>query len=187
MSYLPPSPFLKPILVSTDDFLGSLPSGESEPSVMLAWASAEPAVTEPCQGPVAAEPIQSSDGKDVPAPMQGSNDCGLARDDVKPGDTMQESRPAHLPTGTSDPQALIDEIFIGAARLLPRELPPDFQERLLAAIESDAVFADPPPLFLQGPIEPPCSHPWATQDEIGRPYCQACGEPWNILQRTRDI
>src|ERR1700737_4330306 len=31
---------------------------------------------------------------DVPAQMQGSNDCGLARDDVKPGDTMQESRPA---------------------------------------------------------------------------------------------
>lgn len=24
-----------------------------------------------------------------------------------------------------------------------------------------------------------CQHIWATQDEIGRPYCAACGEPWS--------
>jgi hypothetical protein len=48
-----------------------------------------------------------------------------------------------------DPQDLIDEIFIGAARLQPRELPSDFQERLLAAIESDDVWVDEPPLFLR--------------------------------------
>jgi hypothetical protein len=94
---------------------------------------------------------QVSDGKDVPAQMQGSNDCGLARDDVKPGDTMQESRPAHPPTGASDPQDLIDEIFVGARRLQSRTLPPDFQQRLLAAIESDEIWADEAPLFLKGP------------------------------------
>lgn len=30
----------------------------------------------------------------VPAQMQGSNDCGLAHDDVKPEDTTQGDRPA---------------------------------------------------------------------------------------------
>ena len=48
----------------------------------------------------------------------------------------------------ADPQDLIDEIFIGARRLV-RNLPPDFQARFMAAIESDWVWEDPPPLFLQ--------------------------------------
>lgn len=30
-----------------------------------------------------------------------------------------------------------------------------------------------------------CDHPWATQDEIGRPYCQACGEPWEQVRKER--
>jgi hypothetical protein len=28
-----------------------------------------------------------------------------------------------------------------------------------------------------------CDHPWATQDEIGRPYCQACGKPWGQVRK----
>jgi hypothetical protein len=54
-----------------------------------------------------------------------------------------------IATELHDPQDLIDEIFVGARRLSQRELPPDFQERLLAAIESDDIWADEPPLFLR--------------------------------------
>lgn len=25
-----------------------------------------------------------------------------------------------------------------------------------------------------------CEHIWAIQDEIGSPYCAACGEPWSV-------
>jgi hypothetical protein len=27
-----------------------------------------------------------------------------------------------------------------------------------------------------------CSHIWARQDEIGRPYCAECGIPWELRQ-----
>jgi hypothetical protein len=45
---------------------------------------------------------KSSDDNGVPARMQGSKDCGSARDDVRPGATMQESRPAHPATASSE-------------------------------------------------------------------------------------
>jgi hypothetical protein len=47
----------------------------------------------------------------------------------------------------------ISEIFVGARRLPQRELPADFQQRLLAAIESDEIWQDEPPLFLRSPTE----------------------------------
>src|SRR6266700_2297584 len=64
-------------------------------------AAAVPATPRP---EAAAVPVLSSDGNDVPARMQESNGrkSGLARDDVKPDDTMQESRPAHLATTPSE-------------------------------------------------------------------------------------
>lgn len=34
--------------------------------------------------------------------------------------------------------------------------------------------------------EEPCSHPWAIQDAIGRPYCQACGAPWQRCWKNQD-
>jgi hypothetical protein len=52
---------------------------------------------------VSARDEEDSDGSDVHAEMHGSESgSGLARDDVKLGDTMQESRPAHLATAPSE-------------------------------------------------------------------------------------
>ena len=76
--------------------------------------------------------VFNSDSEDVPAQMQGSNDCGLARDDVKPDDTMQESRPARPATALSEAggRFLIDEeSFLYA--IDPPPLPPLFIERAL--------------------------------------------------------
>lgn len=27
-----------------------------------------------------------------------------------------------------------------------------------------------------------CEHPWAMQDDIGRPYCAACGMAWHLAR-----
>lgn len=27
-----------------------------------------------------------------------------------------------------------------------------------------------------------CPHPWAAQDDIGRPYCAACGLAWRVVE-----
>jgi hypothetical protein len=32
--------------------------------------------------------------------------------------------------------------------------------------------------FSKSPMK--CEHIWATQDDIGRPYCAACGLPWSL-------
>ncbi len=31
-----------------------------------------------------------------------------------------------------------------------------------------------------------CEHLWASQDEIGRPYCAACGMAWSLVRRIAD-
>lgn len=117
-----------PIQVS-DGVLATSPA-EMEPSATLALASSGTAVIDPVREPVAAANFSST--LDPETGVEAAAGPGLTDPPV----------PA-----AADPQDLIDEIFIGARRLQPRELPPDFQERLLAAIESD-VWADPAPLFL---------------------------------------
>jgi hypothetical protein len=42
----------------------------------------------------------------------------------------------------------------------------------------DCVGANPP--VYNCPVQ--CSHIWARQDEIGRPYCAECGIPWELRQ-----
>ena len=135
--------------------------------------------------------VSISDGQDVPAQMQESKarHSGLARDDEKSGDTMQESRPAHPATAPSEiepipvsdgellqvsPLAEIDlsvtldrspseshihEIFHYARKLSAeaRTFIPDYPGIYQAmldpnaprALETDPVWADDPPLFLQ--------------------------------------
>jgi hypothetical protein len=146
MSLMPPSPFLpnsaedltsgaaeceatastmpphldavaEPIPVSPGVVCSSLPSGESEPSVMLAYA--------PGESHSASVVMLLADAATV----------------IEPASPVMVAVP--------NPQDLIDEIFIGAQRLQPRVLPPDFHARLLEAIESDEIWADEPPLFLQ--------------------------------------
>lgn len=34
---------------------------------------------------------------------------------------------------------------------------------------------------------PACSHVWATHDEIGRPYCAVCGEPWAKIRAHEGV
>jgi hypothetical protein len=53
------------------------------------------------------------------------------------------------PLTLSESNNLIAEILVGADRLQPRALPPDFHARLLEAIESDVAWADEAPLFLR--------------------------------------
>ena len=32
-----------------------------------------------------------------------------------------------------------------------------------------------------------CAHPWASQDEIGRPYCAGCGLPWADVRASEKL
>jgi hypothetical protein len=106
------------------------------------------AVGEVAPNAAAPVPIQVSPGVRLSSLPSGESDPSVTLDFAPGGYAAVVSCQG---TAAADPQDLIDEIFIGARRLPQRELPADFQERLLAAIESDAVFADPRPLFLQRP------------------------------------
>jgi hypothetical protein len=78
--------------------------------------------------------------------------CGDGRSShqAKAGsDQLADVGTASNPHEATDCTENISEIFAGAKRLPPRELPPDFQQRLLAAIESDEIWADEAPLFLR--------------------------------------
>lgn len=121
MTDLPPSPF-------TD-------SGEP-----VALSPDEAAALVCSHAPGAAAEI--SDSQDVPARMQESSDCWLARDDEKPDDTMQESRPAHPATALSETDC-IGEIFIGARKL---ENP---EARFVLNVEQFMLDIEEPPLFLR--------------------------------------
>lgn len=114
-----------------------------------------------------------SDGQDVPARMQGSKarHSGLARDDERPGDTMQESRPAHPATAPSEtiPASTISvdnftsdipEVFRAAVNYLCRHesrFVPDkaamwdamFDESAPRLRADDPVWADEAPLFIR--------------------------------------
>ena len=100
-----------------------------------AAASKPPPVADATAAPI-------SDGQDVPAQMQESKarHSGLARDDEKPGDTTQESRPAHLPTGSSEIDC-ISEIFFYARKLIKQ--PPRFvldEAAFMADVEEVRLF-----------------------------------------------
>ena len=108
--------------------------------------STESAAIEPCQGAVVAVPIN----------VIGHNPITHAVE-VRPLLTAEitSSEPGGFNIPCAPGENLLDatdhigEIFVGARRLPQRELPADFQQRLLAAIESDQVWADEAPLFLQ--------------------------------------
>jgi hypothetical protein len=140
MSSMPPSPFLS-------NSAGFTPVTAECEAVASSQPPSPGATAEPNSAGVVMLPTDSrADSEDR---LQN-----VARPDVTGGESATNQAAAIDPvTGplVADPQDLIDEIFIGAARLLPRELPTDFQERLLAAIESDDVWVDEPPLFLSGP------------------------------------
>jgi hypothetical protein len=134
------NPFINPVAACDRD--APEPAATSITADDVAAAGIVAARTDVLQTVVAtvsASDEEDSDGTDVHAQMYGSESgSGLARDDVKPGDTMQESRPAHLATAPSDSFDCIGEIFAGHAK--------SDRRFTLNAAKFELALIDPPPL-----------------------------------------
>jgi hypothetical protein len=161
MSTMPPSPFLTfeasfpaalepavaAALAPREAAAGT--NSNSCADVMLAQESA--AIIEAVTTVVAAAPITRvthnavTHAVEVRPQIQSSDGAGESRPrpeiDVGPGASRSSSgsvnAEAWVAPSLSEATDCIGEIFVGARRLQPRELPPDFHARLLEAIESD--------------------------------------------------
>jgi hypothetical protein len=165
-SPLPPSKSAAALSVSPGDLLGSLPSGESDPSVMLDWAPGEPEAAVVVRT-AAASDCTCGNLQFVYECIDGTilhrcKTCGRkaylsATDDIP--EILRGHHALNVISRTASDTSDIPEIFRVAnllcedARIFTPDYPSIYQAMLdpnaPRAFEGDPTWADPAPLFLK--------------------------------------